>query len=410
MAYIELRKLYYGDKSEYAQAYLTRFNSKDAIKINFNIADKQAFFLQCSEVMQLAYKIAKLDKEVLMLSQELPGVAHTQYYKKCIIDEIVLTNKIEGVHSSRKEIGDVLSVLAQQSNEKGNHHRFIGLVNKYLMLMTKEELSLKTCQDVRSLYDEICLEEVILENPNNAPDGIIFRKEKTSIHSITDKVIHTGIMPEKNIIDAMNKALFFFNDKSVEKLFRICLFHYLIEYIHPFYDGNGRLGRFILSYCISETLEPLVALRISEVIKENISKYYKAFEICNDPRNLGDLTPFLIMLLNMIYMAMKDLRDSLTRRLLSWKEYEELLFNLPDIPCDKNMRKMYSYLIQATLFSEDGISTSELKAEFDGSYHIVKKLLDTIPGSLLISHRKGRAKYYQINLSFLDEKLLKNKL
>jgi prophage maintenance system killer protein len=40
----------------------------------------------------------------------------------------------------------------------------------------------------------------------------------------------------------MEKALKFLADGSVPPLFRICVFHYLLEYIHPFYDGNKRIG------------------------------------------------------------------------------------------------------------------------------------------------------------------------
>ena len=105
MAYIELNKLYYGNNETYAQEYLNRFNCDDCVKIQFFIGEHQAFFLQNAEVMNLAYKIARLDKQIGKLCDALPGVAIEQYSKKCLINEIVITNKIEGVHSSRKEIG-----------------------------------------------------------------------------------------------------------------------------------------------------------------------------------------------------------------------------------------------------------------------------------------------------------------
>ena len=409
MAYKPLGKLYYGAPAEYAQTYKARFDSEDAVKIDFYIAQKQAFFLQNAEVMKLAYEIAKLDKSVGKLSAALPGAARSQYSKKCLIDEIVLTNKIEGVHSSRKEIDDALDILEKQSYEKGKHQRFVGLVNKYLKLLTKEKIPLAACQDIRDIYDEVFLEEVIAEDPQNAPDGKIFRKAQTAVHSETDRVIHKGLYPESEIIDAMEKALAFLNDASVEQLFRICIFHYLIEYIHPFYDGNGRLGRFILSYCLSETLEPLLAYRISETIKENITAYYKAFKICNDPNNLGDLTPFLIMLLNMIHTALKDLNDSLAEKRIRWNKYEALVSSFPEA-ADSNIRAMYSYLIQAALFSEKGISTEELKTGFQESYYTIKKFLSQIKPEMLLSEKKGKAKYYKIDLSVLDSILLENGL
>jgi len=359
--------------------------------------------------MKLAYDIVRLDKSVAKLSARLPGVAKEQYSKKCLIDEIVLTNKIEGVHSSRKEIDEALDILEKQSAKKGKHHRFVGLVNKYLKLLTDEEIPLTTCQDIRAIYDEVFLEEVVAEDPQNAPDGKIFRKDPTAVHSATDKVIHQGLYPESEIISAMEKALSFLNDNSIDQLCRICIFHYLIEYIPPFYDGNGRIGRFILSYCLSETLKPLLSYRISETIKENINEYYKAFKVCNDPHNLGDLTPFLIMMLHMIYTALMDLEDSLKKKLISWGKYEVLVSSFPEAN-DGNVRKMYSYLIQAALFSEKGISTEELKTGFKESYYTIKKLLGCIKPEMLIAELKGKTKYYQINLSILDNILLDNEM
>ena len=409
MAYQELGKLYYADHYEYVQTYKARFDSEDAVKLNFDIAQKQAFFIQNAEVMKLAYEIMKLDKSVTKLSAGLPGIAKDQYSKKCLIDEIVLTNKIEGVHSSRKEIGEALEILEKQSTQKGKHHRFTGLVNKYLKLLIDEDIPLATCEDIRAIYDEVFLEEVIAEDPQNAPDGKIFRQGFTAVHSETDKVIHKGLYPEREIISAMERALAFLNDSTIEPLFRICVFHYLIEYIHPFYDGNGRIGRFILSYCLSEILEPLLSYRISETIKENINKYYKAFKVCNDTHNLGDLTPFLIMMLHMIYAALKDLEGSLSRKMISWKKYEALIVTFPE-SVDDNVCKMYSCLIQAALFSEQGISTEELMTGFKESYYKIKKILGYIKPEMLIAELKGKTKYYQIDLTVLDNILLDNKM
>lgn len=405
MSYKELRSLYYGDNEIYAKEYLNRFESEEAIKLNFFIGKNQAFFMQNTEVMTMAFKIVKLDKEIGSLCGMLPGVAIDQYSKKCLIDEIVITNKIEGVHSSRKEIGEALTILESQSKTKGKHQRFVSLVNKYLKLINQENILMKSCQDIRDIYDEIFLEEVINENPLNEPDGEFFRKESVSVHSETDKVIHTGLMPEKKIIEAMMHALNFLNDDSIEMLFRICIFHYLIEYIHPFYDGNGRLGRFILSYGISNTLTPLISFRISETIKENIKEYYKAFKICNDQRNLGDVTPFLIMQLKMIFVAMEELKKSLLEKLDTWNKYELAIEKKCD---DFDLRRLYSFLIQAALFSEQGISMAELKHNMKLSEYMTKKLMCEIPEEMLVVKTKNKFKFYFISLEKLNTIILED--
>lgn len=407
MSYKELKSLYYEDHEIYAKEYLKRFNSDESTKLNFYIGDNQAFFMENPSVWKLAFKIAKLDKEIEVLCKKLPGIAIDQYSKKCLIDEIVITNKIEGVHSSRKEIGEALDILEFQSKNKGKHQRFVSLVNKYLKLINCEDIPLEKCQDIRDIYDEMLLEEVMHEDPTNKPDGKLFRKDTVTVHSETNKVIHTGLTPESKIIDTMTQALAFLNDDSVESLFRICIFHYLIEYIHPFYDGNGRLGRFILSYGISQTLTPLISFRISETIKASINAYYKAFISCNDQRNLGDITPFLLMQLEMIFSAMKDLKDSLLKRLSTWTKYEDTI----EKQCaDIDTLGLYSLLIQAALFSEHGISMTELQQNMKLSQYMIKNLMCKIPEEMIVIKTKKKVKFYSINIETLNTIILKKSI
>ena len=410
MAYKSLAKLYYSDPQNYTQIYKNRFVSTESVHINFSVAKNPMFFLQNADVMSLAYHISTLDKKVTLLSMKLPGVALRQYSRKCLIDEIVLTNKIEGVHSSRKEIDDALEILSKQSQEKGKQQRFVGLVNKYLKLITKDSIALASCKDIRALYDEMFLDEVIAEDAHHAPDGKIFRKGSTSVYSGANKIIHTGVTPERKIIDAMDEALSFLHDDSVDMLFRICIFHYLFEYIHPFYDGNGRMGRFILSYYLSEILEPLLSYRISETIKEDINAYYKAFQTCNDSHNLGDLTPFLLIMLQMIEKSLKDLQISLEQKRISGDKYEKLILSFPEVQSNNSIFSLYSYLIQAALFSEKGISTGELIEQYGTSYYKVSKMILQLRPELVLCQKKGKAKYYQINLSALDDILLQKDL
>ncbi len=408
MAYKELKKLYYGDKDTYRETYMQRFSSDNAVHLDFDVAGYQAFFVQCEDVINLTYQILKLDKDIFRLRKMLPQVALEQYSKRCLIDEIVITNNIEGVYSSRKEIGAALNILEEQSEKKGRKNAFLGLVNKYMKLLSHEEVRLQTCQDIRDIYDEIVLEEVVSENKHNTPDGQIFRKDMTEVYSNTGKSIHKGKYPESEIIAYMKKALKFLNDDDILPLYKICLFHYMFEYIHPFYDGNGRLGRFILSYCISENLEWLLAYRISETIKENIKKYYEAFKTCNDTRNLADLTPFLIMMMEMIKESMEDLQRSLTEKLFSWNRYCTAIPKLNQHQNEEIVR-LYDLLIQASLFSEQGISTQELLTIFDTNYTTLGKRLAVVKNQdLLITEKHENKKYYSIKLKELNDMILES--
>lgn len=395
--YQTLKKLYYSDPETYQQVYERRFSESTTVHLDFPIGAHPAFFTQDNAVIQQVFHILRLDKAIAVLKQQLPTIALEQYTRKCLIDEVVLTNQIEGIHSSRKEIGDVLDELREQSNRRRKKLRFDGIVKKYVMLQKGEVLALKTCQDVRDLYDALVLDEVMEEDPKNQPDGVIFRKDQTAVRSATDKVIHNGIYPEEKIIEAVQKALDFLGDEAIEGLYRICLFHYLLEYIHPFYDGNGRLGRFVVSEYLARTMDPLLGYRLSRTVKENITRYYKAFDICNAPRNRGDLTPFLLMMLDMIAQSEEDLKESLEQRVTLLKRYGAYIPHLPNAD-KKDMQALYFLLIQAALFGEAGISTKDLQHCLSASYGKVRILLDNVPAEFLDSRRVGREKYYSLKI------------
>lgn len=403
MGYEEFGKLYYGDAAVYRAKYESRFSSPDTIKLDFMIKNNQAFFVPTPELSTLIFHILRADKKIDALNRELPPVAIDQFTKRCLIDEIVLTNKIEGVYSTRKEIATVLEELSvQSSKKKETRRRFFGLVTKYLKLQKRDFVEITTCEDIRNLYDEIVLPEVMDEDPDNAPDGTIFRKESASVKTATDKEIHRGVYPESAIIQEMNKALAFLNDETIEKLYRISGFHYLLEYIHPFYDGNGRLGRFLISNLLAQDLNPLIAYRISYTITENINDYYAAFRTCNDPHNLGDITPFLLMMLTMIEKSVSQLEEALQKRKTRLHQYSEILHTLSI--GDKKTGSLCYVLIQAALFSEHGISTKDLEECLGNSYSTVKKALDTVnDAGFLIMKKVGKEKCYSLNLEKMDQ-------
>lgn len=399
MDYILLSKLFYQDKAEYERVYAARFQSEYAVHLDFMIGGHPAFFVQTPEAYAALAEILRMNKAVSNLCESLPGAAIHQFSRRCLVDEIVLTNSIEGVRSTRKEISAILDELETKSKGK----RFYGLVKRYQMLMTKEELPLATCQDIRSIYDELVLSEVTQEAPDNVPDGRWFRKGSVSVYSPAQKEIHTGLYPEEQIIHAMERALDFLQDDSCDILYRISLFHYLLEYIHPFYDGNGRLGRFICSYLLAQELEPVTGYRLSYTIKENITDYYQAFTICNDPLNRGDLTPFLLMLLRIVRQSVMKLKASLQEGFVRWNRCLSKVLDTAD-ERESKVLSLYDLLIQASLFSEQGVSAETIRRHIDvNSLATVKAKLNKISPELLVVKKQKRTHLYSLDIDRLEQ-------
>lgn len=398
MKYTLLSELYYKSKSSYESTYQDRFSSQHTVHLNFKVKNYPAFFVCTPEIYTILTDILRTNQAVVNLCHVLPGAATHQFARRCLIDEIVLTNSIEGVISTRKEIGDILDDLEAKSKST----RFYGLVQKYAMLKTKETLSLKSCQDIRDIYDELVLEEVIAEEPQNAPDGKYFRKDSVSVYNAAQKEIHRGLYPETAIIDAMEKALSFLNEDSCDVLFRIAIFHYLLGYIHPFYDGNGRLSRFICSYLLSQELEAVTGYRLAFTIKESLKEYFGAFLICNNPLNRGDLTPFLKMFLSIIQKSVEKLKESLQEGFIRLNRCRNQI-SLAMTQGDQKLEMLYDLFIQAALFSEFGVSTETVLRYANMTRATLARKLEQIPKSLLIKEKHGRVNYYSLNIDELEQ-------
>lgn len=392
LEYKLLSSLYYKDINQYNKLYTTRFTNENTYHFNIKINDNEAFCCLDSQIFSLCDKISKADKYIYALSSQLPSAAIKQFAAKSLVDEIILTNDIEGVYSTRKEINLILNDVKKRNSRK----RFEGLVAKYKML-SRTEISLNNCEDIRRIYDELVLSEVVEDDPDNMPDGVIFRKGIAEVTTSTQKVIHKGLYPEEKITDYMEQSLKILNNEDIHILIRIAIFHYLFGYIHPFYDGNGRTSRFISSYLLSKNYEYIIGYRLSYTIKENISDYYEAFKICNNPKSKGDLTPFVIMFLKIINKSFENLLDALYKRKENLEKYFSIVSKIKGI--DKDLSYV---LLQGALFSNLGIDKKDLCNTLEISESTLSKRLKAIAKlGYLIVKKNGRVNHYSFNIDKL---------
>lgn len=174
-----LKALFHMGVKDYKEEYEYRFNDENTIHLPVNIGDNTAFICQTPEIYKRIISIERLDKIVSELYSSFPDIAIEQFTTRCLIDEILLTNDIEGVHSTRKEIGEILQDLSTHNKR----NRFVGLIAKYVMLERRQPMSFKTCQDIRKVYDDIFYEEIKANDPENLPDGEIFRRSGVEVQS-----------------------------------------------------------------------------------------------------------------------------------------------------------------------------------------------------------------------------------
>lgn len=397
MNYELLSSLYYKSKKEYEQEYNDRFNSVASKRLNISIEENQCFYILTEEVVNKLYNVMVLNQKLDKLTSEIPRIALQRYIKKCLIDEIVLTNEIEGVVSTRKDINEILE------NVEDKNKRLTGLVNKYLKLCSEENIDIITCNDVRNIYNDLLWEEISEDDKLNLPDGVYFRKEGVDVLSPFKKVIHKGVIPEEKINLMMTQALNILNDRDIIPILRVAIFHYLFGYIHPFYDGNGRTSRFISSYLLSKELNILTGFWLSYAIKENISQYYKGFKTVNEKKNKGDLTPFVIMFLDILSKELESLNNSVIEKISIIDRYSKVIKVMEEK--DKRKQSIIFVIFQETFFGEAGIDVSSLMKYAKASKYKVTQVLKEYD-DMLIKNKIGRKNYYSFDLDAVDEKYL----
>jgi Fic family protein len=118
--------------------------------------------------------------------------------------------------------------------------------------------------------------------------------------------------PFKNVPDLM-KDLFQYLQKSDEiELIKSCVFHYEMEFIHPFLDGNGRMGRLWQTLILMEKYPVFEFLPFETLISNDQGNYYKALA---ESDKLGESTTFIEYMLRIIDLSLGELLDFNNRRL-----------------------------------------------------------------------------------------------
>lgn len=218
---------------------------------------------------------------------------------------------------------------------------------------------------------------------------------------------HFGVLiwRKQSIIEYMQKSLDILNDAEVDILVMTAIFHYLFGYIHPFYDGNGRLSRFISSYYLTEDLDSLIGNRLSYTIQDNMSDYYKVFKVCNDPINRGDVTTFVVMFLGIVKKTEENLLYALAKRHDLYEKYSGVMFEASARDkWDQTTEKLCHMLLISTLLARDGMSKQDLLEELGiKSKTTLNAKLNTLRKYELIEEIKdGRAARYRLDCGRLN--------
>ena len=357
--YEKLIKLYY-KKKNIEEEYIKRIENPATLitelKINpmkkgNKILDKEynLFYVNLLELSLLQEKILQNSNKISYISNKLPTIAIKEIIMKILSNELYKTNKIEGIETIKSEIYSSLKD-DRTSNKKSN--KLDGIIKKYKDIMENnfEDIQhIDNPSSFRKIYDEMF--EDFEKSGNYKLDGKYFRKDIVKVINGLGKIIHIGVNGEEAIEKNIDSLIEFMNIKDIPFLVKASIIHFFFEYIHPFYDGNGRFGRYLLSLYLARKLDNLTAFSVSYSISRNLDDYYKSFVEVEDVTNYGEITFFVENILKTIKNGQEMIIELLNDSVMRFKHSMEILDELTKELSEKENIILQIYL-QNYLFND----------------------------------------------------------
>ena len=357
--YEKLLKLYY-KKKNIDEEYIKRIENPATLitelKINpmkkgNKILDKEynLFYINLLELSLLQEKILQNSNKISYISNKLPPIAIKKIIMKILSNELYKTNKIEGIETIKSEIYSSLKD-DRTSNKKSN--KLDGIIKKYKDIMEnnfEDTEHIDSLSSFRKIYDEMF--EDFEKSGNYKLDGKYFRKDTVKIINGLGNIIHIGVNGEEAIEKNIESLIEFMNRKDITFLLKASIVHFFFEYIHPFYDGNGRFGRYLLSLYLARKLDNLTAFSVSYSISRNLDDYYKSFVEVEDVTNYGEITFFVENILKTIKNGQEMIIELLNDSVMRFKHSMEILDELTKELSEKENIILQIYL-QNYLFND----------------------------------------------------------
>lgn len=216
-------------------------------------------------------------------------------------------NKVRTIHSSLKIEGNTLT-----------EGQITALIENKRVIGPKEDI--KEVLNAIKVYEELST-----YNPNSAKsflkahqtlmDGLIEQAGKYRTGNVGilqgNKVAHLA-PPAGNVDFLMNELFGYLKNSEELILIKSCVFHYEVEFIHPFMDGNGRMGRLWQSVILYQAYPVFEYLPFETLISENQARYFEVLGQCD---KAGKSTAFIEYMLEIIEESLNELLNFSNRTL-----------------------------------------------------------------------------------------------
>ncbi len=307
------------------------------------------------------------------------------YGIKAAEEEIIASSAIESIDFSRDSVRNILKGLAPKDEQE---NRILGIKHGFEFIANPQNKI--TEENIYKLY--MMMVGDFLENDNKLLDGNYYRHDTVFI--VSDHIEHSGI-DHKKVPIFMKSLVDFINAKDdINDLVKAAIIHFYIAFIHPYFDGNGRMARLVhLWFLIQKGYQSALFIPFSSKIEKSRKAYYDAFTTVEDNKEYSkkiDVTPFIYYFINNVYNKISD--DSVNEDILNL--YDEAIKNAK---VTEKETKLWKFVL--SYYGLNEFSTKQLEKDFgDAAYATIRGfVLKFEELGLLSSVKYGVRVKYKVN-------------
>lgn len=249
----------------------------------------------------------------------IPEDDKKRYLLSSIMEEAIASSQIEGAVTTRKAAKDML-----RKNIKPRTKSEQMILNNYMTIKRISEIQNEDITISRLLEIH---KHITSQTLDNEADEGRFRESNdiNVVDAIDGEIVH--IPPDyKEIAKLMEEFCRFFNEngekKFIHPIVKGCIIHFLIGFIHPFADGNGRTARALFYWYLLRSGYWLTEyLSISRLIVKSKTQYALAYQYSE--KDNFDLTYFINYKMKTMSLAYESLREYIQRKMNEKKKLIE---------------------------------------------------------------------------------------
>lgn len=256
------------------------------------------------------------------------------------------SNRIRTIHGS----------LAIEQNTLSLEQVTAVLNGKHVLALPKDIAEVKNAYEIYERLDELdpySVDDLLtahgIMTRGLVEESGVFRSRPVGVVNSEGHVLHFGTLPQY-VPGLVMELLDWVKTSEVHMLIRSCVFHYELELIHPFADGNGRVGRLWHTLLLSKWNSAFAWLPVESIIHDRQQEYYAAINASND---VGESTIFIEFMLSAIKASLieaistsDEMSDGkMDKATLRWNKIQEYL-------------KTHDYIMNADVRELCGVSAA----------------------------------------------------